>query len=78
MSAFADLAEFEVKIIADNEDVLWSNLVEIGEGADRSADFVIEGLGFDKDSVAVLGPDSVKLFVGFPGEIVDFEIKIKG
>lgn len=75
--AVARGAEGEVEIVADDEDVLEGDFVEIDELLDGAAGIVVESLGLDEDFVAGFEPEGVKL--GFlPVEMVDFGIKIKG
>ena len=77
MSALADLAEFEIEVVADDKDVFGSDFIKVGESPDGGSDVVIEGLRLDKDGVALFLPDGVELFVRFPFKARNFEIKIK-
>ena len=75
--AGAELAEGEVEVVADGEDVSGRDFVEVGEGADGEADVVVEGLGLDEDGGSLYAPDGVELWVRFPGEVVDLEVEIE-
>ena len=75
---FPNGAEFEVKIVTDAQDVFWRDFVEVGEASDCGADVVVESLGFDENGVSLFVPDGVELFVRFPLQIIDFEVKIEG
>lgn len=60
VGAKADLAEIEVKIIADRENIAGRNFVEMSESLDGDAGIIIEILRFEEDVVAGLAPDSPK------------------
>ena len=74
--AVAKGAELKVKIIANHEDVLGSDLVEASEGLDGLTGFVVEGLGFDENGASLLQPDGVE-FGFLPAELMDFGVKIQ-
>ena len=74
--AVAKGAELKVKIIANHEDVLGSDLVEAGEGLDGLTGFVVEGLGFDEDGAPLFQPDGAE-FGFLPAELMDFGVKIQ-
>lgn len=74
--AVAEGAKLKIKVITDHENVLGGNLVEVGEGLDGLAGFVVEGLRFDEDGVSLLQPDGAEL--GFlPVKLMDFGVKIQ-
>lgn len=76
--AVAETVEWEIEIVADDEDVLEGDFVEIGEFGDGAAGVVVKSLGFDEDFVAGFQPEGVELGL-LPGfEAVDFGIKIEG
>ena len=50
----AEDAKLKVKVITDHENVLGGNLVEVGEGLDGLARFVVEGLRFDENGAPLL------------------------
>lgn len=75
--AVADGLERQVEIVADGEDVGGVDFVVIGEISDGEAGVVVEIAGFEENAVAIFEPDAVHFGV-FPGEIVDFGIKIQG
>ena len=66
MCSLADLPEFEVKVVADYQNVFGGDFVEVGECFNRGADVVVESLRFDIDSVVDFFPDGVKFFVRLP------------
>lgn len=76
LGAVTKTIERQVEVVADDEDVLERNSVEIGEFGDSAAGIVVESLGFDEDFVAVFKPEGME-FGFLPGEIFDFGIKIK-
>ncbi len=73
----AKLAEGEVEIVTDGEDVGGRDFIEVGESADGEADVVVESLGFDEEGGSLFAPDGVEFCVGFPSEMVDFEVEIE-
>ena len=52
--AVAESAKLKIKVIADHKNVLGGNFVEVGEGLDGLAGFVVEGLRFDKNGASLL------------------------
>ena len=52
--AVAESAELKIKVITDHEDVFGGNFVEVGEGLDGLAGFVVEGLRFDENGASLL------------------------
>lgn len=75
--AIADFSEWEVEVIANYKDIARGDFVKIKEFTNGMARFVIKGLRFDEESVAIFEPEGVK-FRFLPVEMVDFGIKIKG
>lgn len=76
VEAVADFSEGEVEIVADDEKVARGKLVEVEEGADGLAGFIVEGLGFDEEAVAVFEPEGVELWF-LPIKMMDFSVKVK-
>lgn len=74
--AVADLAEFEIEIVADDENVVGGEFVKMDEFLDGAAGKIVEILGFEEDAVTVFGPESAK-FGFLPVEVVDFGIEIE-
>lgn len=75
--AVADLTEFEVKIITDDEDIAGSELVKMDEFLDGAPGFVVEILGLDEKIIAGFSPESAK-FGFLPAEIMNFGVQIEG
>ena len=69
-------ASDEIKVITDHENVLRGDLVEVGEGLDGLAGFVVESLGLDEDGISLLQPDGAE-FGFLPAELMDFGVKIQ-
>lgn len=76
VEAVADFSEGEVEIVADDEEVARGEFVEVEEGTDGLAGFVVEGLGFDEEAVAVFEPEGIEFWF-LPIKMVDFCVKVK-
>lgn len=76
VSSVAEGAEGQLKIVADDEDVVRLDAVESGEVCDGDAGFVIESLGLDEDVIAVFEPNGVE-FGLLPGLMLDGSIEIQ-
>lgn len=74
--AVAEGAKSEVKIVANHENVLGGDFVEVGEGLDGLAGFVVEGLGLDENGASLLQPDGAE-FGFLPVKLMDFGVKIQ-
>ena len=74
--AVAESAKLKIKVIADHKNVLGGNFVEVGEGLDGLAGFVVEGLRFDEDGASLLQPDGAE-FGLLPVKLMDFGVKIQ-
>lgn len=77
MGAKTELAEIEVEVVADDEDVFGRDFIELGEFLHSRAGEIVESLGFDKNGVGGFGVDGGELGGFMPGELAGFEIKIK-
>lgn len=75
--AEADLAEWEIEIVANNENILRGELVKVAEAADTHALIVIESLWFYEENIAVLGDFGFELWLWLESEIMNFGIKIE-
>lgn len=76
VEAVANFSEGEVEIVADDEEVARREFVEVEEGADGLAGFVVESLGFDEEAVAVFEPKGIE-FRFLPIKMMDFGVKVK-
>lgn len=76
--AVADLTEFEVKIITDDENIVGSEFVKMDEFLDGAPGFVVEILGLDEKIIAGFGPESAKFGFFLPAEIMNFGVQIEG
>lgn len=75
--AVADLTEFEVKIITDDEEIAGSEFVKMDEFLDGAPGFVVEILGLDEKIIAGFGPESAK-FGFLPAGFMNFGVQIEG
>ncbi len=75
--AKAELAEFEREIIANGEEILRCELIEIHDGTRDLPYLVVVALGFDEEAVAVFGDEGAEFWLVLPVEFVDFGIKIE-
>lgn len=76
VEAVADFPEGEVEIVADDEEVARGEFIEVEEGADSLAGFVVESLGFDEKAVAVFEPEGIEFWF-LPIKMIDFRVKVK-
>lgn len=76
VSAVAQGAEWEVEIVANYQDILRGDFVEMHEGLDSYAGIIVVILGFDEDTVAVLEPEGTH-FGLLPVDFLDFGVKIQ-
>jgi len=78
-AAFAEtkFAEFEREIVANGEEILRRELVEIHDGARDLPYFVVIALGFDEEAVTVFGDEGAEFRLVLPVKFVDFGIKIE-
>ena len=74
--AVAEGAELKIKVVTDHENVLGGDFVEVDEGLDGLAGFVVEGLGLDEDGASLLQPDGAE-FGFLPAKLMDFGVKIQ-
>ena len=74
--AVAESAKLKIEVITDHENVLGGNLVEVGEGLDGLARFVVEGLRFDENGASLLQPDGAE-FGLLPVKLMNFGVKIQ-
>lgn len=75
--AEAELAEGEIEVVADHEDVGGSDFVKTSESLDGLARIIVEILGFDEGGVGGFEPEGAE-FGLLPGKIMSFGIKIEG
>ncbi len=75
--AEANLAELEVKIVADDQEILWCKLVIIANELKALADVVIKSLRLNEKRLAVLVIEHAVLLVFFPCKATKFRIKIQ-
>lgn len=76
VEAVADFSEGEVEIVADDEEVARGEFVEVEEGTGGLAGFVVEGLGFNEEAVAVFEPEGIEFWF-LPIKMMDFSVKVK-
>lgn len=72
----ADLAEWKIKVVANYQNILRGEFIEVAEAADAHALIIVESLRLYEEDVAVFGDFGFELWLWLESEIMDFGIKI--